>query len=128
MGVSQPTDRDADAQYTSLLSRLSGFQVDLLLAIPRAEPHGQGDLPHGLNVKRRLERDRGEEINHGRLYPNLDALADHGLVVRGRIDKRTKSVTLTQAGVDALTNLQADVDAALHAAAEMRTPEVGNGD
>ncbi|MFB6199187.1 MAG: helix-turn-helix transcriptional regulator, partial [Halobacteriaceae archaeon] len=38
------------------------------------------------------------EINHGRLYPNLDALVDKGLVSKGEIDKRTNSYSITSRG------------------------------
>lgn len=71
---------------------LTGFQRDLLYAIAGEEN------PHGLALKQELEDYYGSEINHGRLYPNLDTLVEKGLVEKGRIDDRTNSYTLTQRG------------------------------
>ncbi len=71
---------------------LTGFQRDLLYVIAGM------DEPHGLAIKQELESYYGTEINHGRLYPNLDTLVEKGLVEKGQIDKRTNSYTLTQRG------------------------------
>ena len=38
------------------------------------------------------------EINHGRLYPNLNELAEMGLVEKGSADDRTNSYGLTERG------------------------------
>jgi DNA-binding PadR family transcriptional regulator len=57
------------------------------------------DEPHGLGVKQHLEAVYGvEEIHHGRLYPNLDALADKGLIEKGTVDDRTNSYSVTARG------------------------------
>ena len=71
---------------------LTGFQRDLLYVIAGL------DGPKGLAIKDRLDDYYGSEINHGRLYPNLDALVEKGLVEKGRIDDRTNAYTLTQRG------------------------------
>ena len=71
---------------------LTGFQRDILYAIA-----GQ-DEPHGLAIKDELEAYYEGEINHGRLYPNLDTLVEMGLVGKGEKDKRTNSYTLTEHG------------------------------
>ncbi len=71
---------------------LTGFQRDLLYVILG------GDRPHGLAIKDELENYYGTEINHGRLYPNLDTLVEKGLVEKGQIDQRTNSYSLTQRG------------------------------
>lgn len=71
---------------------LTGFQRDLLYAIAGK------DNPHGLALKDELEGYYGKEINHGRLYPNLDTLVDKGLIEKGYIDDRTNSYSLTQRG------------------------------
>ena len=71
---------------------LTGFQRDLLYVIAGL------DGPKGLAIKDRLDDYYGTEINHGRLYPNLDALVEKGLVEKGRIDDRTNAYTLTQRG------------------------------
>jgi len=118
MGTNHIPTVEPDEQYTSVLGRLTAFQTSILLAIPRADAHPDAPdgEPHGLAVKQRLERDYGTEINHGRLYPTLHGLAEAGLIEQYDINRRTKAVTLTDAGRDALTNLNADVGAALHAA------------
>lgn len=71
---------------------LNGFQRDLMYVIAGLNE------PHGLAIKDELEAYYGTEINHGRLYPNLDTLVEKGLVEKGQIDQRTNSYTLTQRG------------------------------
>ena len=71
---------------------LTGFQRDLLYVI------GDLDEPKGLAIKDALEDYYGSEINHGRLYPNLDTLVEKGLVEKGHIDDRTNSYALTDRG------------------------------
>jgi len=72
--------------------QLTGFQRDLLFVI-----EGLAD-PHGLAIKDELEAVYDEEINHGRLYPNLDDLVEMGYVAKGTKDDRTNEYTLTAAG------------------------------
>jgi DNA-binding PadR family transcriptional regulator len=71
---------------------LTSFQRDLLYTIV-----GQ-DEPYGLAIKEELEEYYGKEIHHSRLYPNLDALVDKGLVEKGEIDRRTNDYTVTNRG------------------------------
>ncbi|SDJ48646.1 Transcriptional regulator PadR-like family protein [Halovenus aranensis] len=71
---------------------LTGFQRDLLYITAGM------DEPHGLAIKEELEDYYGTEIQHGRLYPNLDTLVEKGLVEKGEIDKRTNSYTVTNRG------------------------------
>ena len=71
---------------------LTGFQRDLLTVI------GGLDSPHGLMIKEELETYYETEINHGRLYPNLDSLVEKGLIEKGQKDRRTNVYTLTQRG------------------------------
>lgn len=54
--------------------------------------------PHGLAVKDDLEKHYSGEINHGRLYPNLDTLVEKGLVEKSTIDKRTNGYEITDRG------------------------------
>jgi DNA-binding PadR family transcriptional regulator len=72
---------------------LTAFQRDLLYTISGL------DDPHGLEIKQKLEEYYEGDINHGRLYPNLDALVEKGLVEKGSIDDRTNSYTLTRRGL-----------------------------
>ena len=71
---------------------LTAFQRDLVFVI------GALDEPHGLRVKDEIEKYYENEINHGRLYPNLDQLVEMGFVAKGTKDKRTNSYTLTRRG------------------------------
>ena len=43
-----------------------------------------------------------DEVNHGRLYPNLDDLVEMGLVEKSELDKRTNQYALTDEGYQAL--------------------------
>lgn len=71
---------------------LTGFQRDLLYVIA-----GLGN-PKGLAIKQELDEYYGDEINHGRLYPNLDAIVQKGLVQKGQKDNRTNAYSITQRG------------------------------
>lgn len=57
-----------------------------------------GEPVYGLGVKRELELFYGEEINHGRLYTNLDDLVERGLVEKRARDDRTNEYSLTRKG------------------------------
>jgi PadR family transcriptional regulator, regulatory protein PadR len=71
---------------------LSAFQRDLLYAIAGLEE------PPGLAIKEELEEYYEKEVQHERLYPNLDTLANKSLVVKGPHDRRTNSYTLIEGG------------------------------
>lgn len=71
---------------------LTGFQRDLMYVISGLED------PKGLSIKEELEKVYGSEIHHGRLYPNLDTIAEKGLVDKGSLDQRTNFYTLTRRG------------------------------
>lgn len=46
----------------------------------------------------------GSDVNHGRLYPNLNALIEMGLVEKSALDRRTNESALTEAGHDVIVN------------------------
>jgi len=71
---------------------LTGFQRDILRIL------GLEGGMYGLAIKRELEDRYDEEINHGRLYPNLDTLVENGTIVKSELDKRTNLYELTDAG------------------------------
>lgn len=71
---------------------LTAFQRDLLFVI------GGMDDPNGLEIKDELEEYYENDIRHGRLYPNLDALVEKGLVEKGKHDERTNKYSLTRRG------------------------------
>ena len=76
---------------------LTGFQRDILYIVA-----GKNN-PKGLAIKEILDDYYGTDINHGRLYPNLDSLVEKGLLEKGRIDDRTNSYALTRRGKREIT-------------------------
>lgn len=78
------------------MNDMTAFQRDILYIV-----HAE-NAPKGLEIKSRLEEYYDDEINHGRLYPNLDDLADQGLIQKGSYDKRTNKYELTKEGTEVL--------------------------
>jgi DNA-binding PadR family transcriptional regulator len=83
-------------EFTSL----SGFQRDILFVISGLE------TPKGLEIKDGLEKIYRGEINNGRLYPNLDTLAEEGLIDKIELDGRSNGYELTQTGRASLLTRQ----------------------
>ena len=79
----------------SIARDLTAFQTNILVILAK-EPM------YGLAIKRELEDYYGTEVNHGRLYPNLDELVDLGLVEKSELDKRTNQYSLTDDGYEAV--------------------------
>jgi len=75
---------------------LTGFQRDLLYVIAGA------DQPSGQDVKDEIEQYYSSEINHGRLYPNLDTVVNKELVEKGQLDRRTNYYAITEDGEQAI--------------------------
>ncbi|WP_121743750.1 PadR family transcriptional regulator [Natronorubrum halophilum] len=73
---------------------LTGFQRDLLYVIAGA------DQPSGQEVKDEVEKYYNSEINHGRLYPNLDTLVNKELVEKGELDRRTNYYAISDSGYE----------------------------
>lgn len=71
--------------------QLTGFQRDLLYVIAGLEQ------PSGQTVRRELET-YVDNVNHGRLYPNLDQLVEQSLVEKGSQDQRTNYYMITEKG------------------------------
>jgi DNA-binding PadR family transcriptional regulator len=76
---------------------LTAFQQNILTILAE-KPR------YGLAIKRELESYYNSDVNHGRLYPNLDDLVEMGLVEKSELDKRTNQYALTDEGYDALLN------------------------
>ena len=74
---------------------LTGFQHNILSILSE-------EAMYGLAIKRRLEAYYDSEINHGRLYTNLDQLVEMGLVEKSALDKRTNQYALTDDGYEAV--------------------------
>ncbi|MDQ2051644.1 PadR family transcriptional regulator [Natronolimnohabitans sp. A-GB9] len=75
---------------------LTGFQRDLLYVIAGA------DQPSGQDVKEEIEQYYSSEINHGRLYPNLDTIVNKELVEKGQLDRRKNYYAITGEGEQAI--------------------------
>lgn len=75
---------------------LTGFQRDLLVVIAGL------DRPSGQTIKENIEDDADIDINHGRLYPNLDTLVNREFVEKGQLDRRTNYYEITETGTEAL--------------------------
>lgn len=83
----------ADTTPSTGVPQLTAFQRDTLFVLAGVGP------AHGLAIKHGLEDYLGTEVNHGRLYPNLDTLADRGLVdKRDGKDKRSNEYEITERG------------------------------
>jgi DNA-binding PadR family transcriptional regulator len=76
---------------------LTAFQQNILVILSE-EPM------YGLAIKRELEEYYGTDVNHGRLYPNLDDLVEMGLVEKSELDKRTNQYTLTDDGEEVVVD------------------------
>jgi DNA-binding PadR family transcriptional regulator len=74
---------------------LTAFQQTILTVLAE-------EARYGLAIKRELETYYDTDVNHGRLYPNLDDLVQEGLVEKSERDKRTNEYALTDAGYEAL--------------------------
>ncbi|MFB6310707.1 MAG: PadR family transcriptional regulator [Salinirussus sp.] len=74
---------------------LTAFQQNILTILAE-------DARYGLAIKRELQTYYDAEVNHGRLYPNLDELVEMGLVEKSELDKRTNEYALTDDGYEAV--------------------------
>ena len=105
-------------------SHLSAFKRDTIVAVLRrggVPGADQDDRPYGLAIKRELEIIRDEEVNHGRLYPNLDDLVDANLLRKGERDKRTNTYHATDRAVEcfaAYLTQYAGIDVDVHTVRE----------
>lgn len=77
---------------------LPAIQRDLLLVLDREGPQ------YGLAIKEALEVRRQSDINNGRLYSNLDKLADAGFIEKGRYTDRRNRYEICNQGQRALNS------------------------
>lgn len=78
------------------LFQLTAFQRDLLYVAAGR------DRPSGREVKDEIESVYNRDITHGRLYPNLDVLAEKGFIEKGEINRRKNYYEVTSHGDDQL--------------------------
>ncbi|WP_018259316.1 PadR family transcriptional regulator [Halomicrobium katesii] len=76
----------------------TGFQRDLLHAVAALD--ADDELPYGLALKEWLSERYSDPVNHSRLYQNLNALEEAGLVETAAADGRTNAYRLTEEGRD----------------------------
>jgi DNA-binding PadR family transcriptional regulator len=74
---------------------LTAFQQNILTILAE-------EARYGLAIKRELQSYYDAEVNHGRLYPNLDELVELDLVEKSELDKRTNEYGLTDEGYQAV--------------------------
>lgn len=95
---SQQTQTDDENRPLTNVRRLTGFQRDLLAVVA-----GNGPCT-GQTIKSTVEDAGYGDINHGRLYPNLDTLVNKGLVNKeyAEPDGRSNTYTVTPDGIGLL--------------------------
>ncbi|SHH16134.1 transcriptional regulator, PadR family [Halobaculum gomorrense] len=89
------SEAQAEAEVGSIARDLTAFQQNILVILSE-------EAMYGLAIKRELESYYDAEVNHGRLYPNLDDLVELGLVEKSELDKRTNQYELTMTGQNAV--------------------------
>ena len=85
------SEAEAVSDETGIARDLTAFQQNILVILSE-------EAMYGLAIKRELEDYYGTEVNHGRLYPNLDDLVELDLVEKSELDKRTNQYELTDEG------------------------------
>jgi len=97
----EPCGHDAQFQSATELiadggvrwTDLTGFQRDLVKGI--IELDRDQEAISGSHIKEKVGSVRGEDVNHGRLYPNLDEFVEYDLIDKGEWDQRTNDYSPT---------------------------------
>ena len=58
----------------------------------------QLDQPSGQDIRHRMKAEHNEDVDHGRLYPNLNDLVDLGLLDKGEQNLRSNYYQITNVG------------------------------
>lgn len=82
----------ANENWEAIRRSLTEFQYSVLYVLAEGSDYGLG-------IKKELQDYYDEEINHGRLYPNLNKMTDGGLLQKSAIDSRTNEYVLTEHGL-----------------------------
>ncbi|ACM58837.1 helix-turn-helix transcriptional regulator [Halorubrum lacusprofundi] len=82
------------------MHELTGFQRDLLYCVAALNE------PSGLEIGSELSEYSSTEVNHGRLYPNLNDLIEEGLLSKEEKDGRTNLYELTPLGIELIEERQ----------------------
>ena len=89
-----------DTTPKQTVREMTEFRWNALYVIAAAEP------VKGTKICEELEDYYGSEVNHGRLYPNLDTLVDMGLVTKRERDRRTNEYRVTERAEAAMAHQQ----------------------
>ncbi len=89
------SEAQSQTQSPDVTPELTAFQQTILTILAE-------ESRYGLAIKRELEDYYGTDVNHGRLYPNLDDLVAMGVIEKSELDKRTNEYELTEEGYEAL--------------------------
>lgn len=76
---------------------LSGFKYSILFQLANGSNYGTG-------IKEDLMDYYGTNINHSRLYPNLNQLAFDGYINKEKLDNRSNNYSLTNRGRRAIAD------------------------
>ncbi|WP_135855263.1 helix-turn-helix transcriptional regulator [Halorussus salinus] len=82
------------ADTSASVGDLRAFERDLLYAV-RALERDNDTPPKGLAIKAYLDEQHDDDLNHSRLYQNLDQLIKRGLLRKGKKDDRTNEYATT---------------------------------
>ncbi|WP_348613113.1 PadR family transcriptional regulator [Halobaculum rarum] len=85
------SEAQSKTEVVDIARDLTAFQQNILVILSE-------EAMYGLAIKRELESYYDAEVNHGRLYPNLDDLVELDLVEKSELDKRTNQYELTERG------------------------------
>lgn len=91
--ISENHSSDTIEQRTA--RELTAFQQNILIVLSK-------ESQYGFAIKRELEAYYDNEVNHGRLYPNLDSLVEQSLIAKSEFDKQANRYELTDEGYDLL--------------------------
>lgn len=94
--MSQTTDDSPSPTEHDPLADRTAFQRDVCWVLDHRGPS------KGVAIKADLGEYYGQDVNHGRLSPNLDDLVEAGLVEKGQRDERTNEYRLSESGRRAL--------------------------
>lgn len=87
----QPVEAETDPELLHEFQDLTSFKQNILRDLASV-----GGEAYGLRIKEMLEERYGKEINHGRLYPNLDGLVEADYIEKTSRDQRSNNYALTE--------------------------------
>lgn len=103
--VYRADERLPNNAHTPAMAR---FDLDVLIAVRHLSHDSPHDSPPiGADVSNLIEMRHPEAIEHGRLYPAIHRLEENDLIIREKLDGRSKSIKLTDTGVALLDSYEA---------------------